>query len=122
MKYSLGACCQCILQLAFFIHFSAYVNTANKVALDIQLRESWPPTELFEALTYLFILIDVEIAEGRDDCADVAIQECDHFCAELALRALRIALHKEHDRVLVDEFGETLLKGLPDAVSGDSRC
>ena len=122
MRYSLGACCQCILQLAFFVHFSAYVNTAYEVALDIKLRESRPPTELFEALTNLFILIDVEIAESGDDCADVAIQECDHFCAELALRALRIAFHKKHDRVLVDEFGETLLKGLPDAVSGDLRC
>ena len=122
MRYSLGACCQCILQLAFFVHFSAYVNTANEVALDIQLRESRPPTELFEALTYLFILIDVEIAEGRDDCADVPVQECDNFSTELALRTLRISLHEEHDRVLVDELVETLLKGLPNAVGGDTRC
>ena len=83
---------------------------------------SWPPTELFETLTHFFILKDVEVAEGRDDCADVPVQKCDNFCAELALRALRIALHEEHDRVLVDEFGEALLKRLPDAVGWDSRC
>ena len=69
-----------------------------------------------------FVQVDIEVAKGWNNSAYVLVEQGDKLGAEAALRAVRIALHKEHDRVLVDEFGETLLKGLPDAVSGDLRC
>ena len=73
-------------------------------------------------MTHLFVLENVKVAERWDDSAHIAVQKLDDLSAELTLRVVGIALHEEHDLMLLDEFGKTLLHRFADAAGWHFSC
>ena len=89
-----------VLQLSPFVKLKAYVDSSNKLAVNVELGVSWPVGILFETLTDLLILENIKAAILNT----VFVNEVDNLLTETALGLLRRSFHEEHHILLVDQF------------------
>ncbi len=89
----------------------AYVDPANQLSIHVDLRVGRPIRVLLEALTDLFILVDIEVAVVTDD-GSVLVEQCDYLLAESALRSLGRALHEKHHFGLIHQLLQPLFQSL----------
>lgn len=89
----------------------AYVNPADQLSIHVDLGVGRPVRVLLEALTNLFILVDIEVTVVADDGC-VLIEQCDYLLAEAALRGLGRALHEKHHLGLIYQLFQPLFQSL----------
>src|SRR5690606_25879786 len=87
-----------VLQFSSLEHLTDDVATANELALDVKLRDSWPARVILDALAQLV---------GREHVDAVVVhaqivQNLDDLTGEAALRKARGAFHEKHDVIGLD--------------------
>src|SRR5436305_9172794 len=96
-----------LLQFAGLEHLANDVAAADKLALDVKLRDGRPGREFLDALAHRRVGQDVDAFE-----LDPHMAEDLHYRGrEAALREHRRPLHKEHDRRAGDLLADAVLYG-----------
>lgn len=76
------------------------IQTTHKIAINPQLRESWPVRKLLQALPHLIICQDIEesVLHG------VLSQYGNQLSRKATLRCAWCTLHEQHDRCSLDQW------------------
>src|ERR1700732_2198453 len=94
-----------LLQFAGLEHFADDVAAADKLALDVELRDRRPVREFLDPLAYARVGQHVDAFELDPDMAE----DLHHSGGKPALRKDRRSLHEQHDGGLGDVLADTLL-------------
>src|SRR5215472_12217037 len=96
-----------LLQFAGLEHLADDVAAADKLALDIELRNGRPVRVGLDAVAQLGGLQDVQALIADTD----VVEDLHHLAGKTALRKLRRALHEQHDVVRLHFVVDKLLDG-----------
>src|SRR3990172_11706592 len=97
---------QDFLQFAFLIHLGEDVGAADKLTIDIKLRDGRPVGEFFYALPDIRIFEHIDRIEVPDAART---KNADNIDGKSALRKVGRAFHVQRDPVLADLVFDSIL-------------
>ena len=98
---------QDVFKLTSFMQFLNYVNSANKVSIDVELRVGRPLWVNLESFSDFIIWQNVKVSIVK---TIVIFKEFNHSFAETTERWLWFSLHKEHNLILFNKLLQFLFQ------------